>query len=70
MFTSQALYSLEDKQDPDFRAAFKQKLTQLLARTNADPQRLQVWFWDESGFSLRVKHDAKGGRKRGSVGKF
>ena len=49
-----AKYSLEEKLDPNLRAAFKQKLARLLARTNADPQRIQVWFWDESGFSLRV----------------
>jgi len=47
-------YSLEDKQDPPKRAVFKQKLAELLAKTNAEPEQLQVWFWDESGFSLRV----------------
>ncbi len=47
-------YSLEDKQDPGKRALFKQKLAGFLTRTNADPKQLQVWFWDESGFSLRV----------------
>jgi len=49
-----AKYSLEDKQDRQKRAVFKQKLAQLLSRTNTNPEQLQVWFWDESGFSLRV----------------
>ncbi len=64
-------YSLEDKQDPDKRAAFKQKLAQLLARTKAEEERLQVWFWDESGFSLRVirrKSWTKKGQRRKVLG--
>lgn len=49
-----AKYSLEDKQNPVLRKAFKQKLSEYLRITKESPERLQVWFWDESGFSLRV----------------
>ena len=49
-----AKYSLEDKQNPEKRKAFKEKLSEYLRITKATPERLQVWFWDESGFSLRV----------------
>lgn len=42
-------HSLEDKQNPQKRIVFKQKLTELLTKTNAEPELLQVWFWDESG---------------------
>jgi len=49
-----AKYSLEDKQNPEKRKAFKEKLCQYLRITKEAPERLQVWFWDESGFSLRV----------------
>jgi len=49
-----AKYSLSSKQDPAKRAAFKEKLAEYLAASKADPLQLQVWFWDESGFSLRV----------------
>src|ERR687886_407211 len=49
-----AKYSLEDKQNPEKRKIFKEKLTEYLRITQANPERLQVWFWDESGFSLRV----------------
>jgi transposase len=47
-------YSLAHKQDPDKRKAFKEKLEEYLRREKESPSRLQVWFWDESGFSLRV----------------
>ena len=49
-----AKYSLEDKQNPEKRKIFKEKLTEYLRISRATPERLQVWFWDESGFSLRV----------------
>lgn len=49
-----AKYSLEDKQNPETRAEFKEKLAKYLAITKEHPERLQVWFWDETGFSLRV----------------
>ena len=63
-----AKYSLEDKQNPMLRKVFKQKLTEYLRITKESPERLQVWFWDESGFSLRVirrkNWGKKGGRKK------
>lgn len=49
-----AKYSLEDKQDAEKRSSFKQKLEEVLAQSESSPEKLQVWFWDESGFSLRV----------------
>src|SRR4028119_1403580 len=49
-----AKYSLEDKQNPEQRKIFKEKLSEYLKITLVSPERLQVWFWDESGFSLRV----------------
>lgn len=49
-----AKYSLESKQNPEKRKAFKEKLSEYLTITKETPERLQVWFWDESGFSLRV----------------
>ncbi|MCU0535451.1 MAG: IS630 family transposase [Hydrococcus sp. Prado102] len=47
-------YSLEEKWDRQKRKAFKEKLKEYLKITQESPERLQVWFWDESGFSLRV----------------
>ena len=68
MFTSQALYSLEDKQNPNTRKEFETKLTQYLEIAKNNPKKLQVWFWDESGFSLRVLKrkiwGKKGNRKK------
>lgn len=49
-----AKYSLEEKQDPEKRKLFKQKLAEYLAIAKKSPQLLQIWFWDETGFSLRV----------------
>ena len=49
-----AKYSLEDRQDPIKREVFKEKLLGYLEASRSCPERLQVWFWDESGFSLRV----------------
>ena len=46
--------SLEDKWDKNKRKAFKKKLKKYLRITKENPNLLQVWFWDESGFSLRV----------------
>ena len=48
-----ARYSLEDKQNPEQRLAFKHRLEEELSRSTSNLERLQVWFWDESGFSLR-----------------
>ncbi|MEM6398604.1 MAG: IS630 family transposase [Cyanobacteria bacterium P01_D01_bin.116] len=58
-----AKYSLEDKQNPDKRKAFKEKLSEYLRITKESPERLQVWFWDESGFSLRVIRRKTWGKK-------
>ncbi len=58
-----AKYSLEDKQNPLLRKAFKQKLAEYLKITMESPERLQVWFWDESGFSLRVIRRKNWGKK-------
>lgn len=37
------------------REAFKEKLKGYLEASNTSPEKLQVWFWDESGFSMRVR---------------
>ena len=58
-----AKYSLEDKQNPDERKAFKEKLAEYLKISKKTPERLQVWFWDESGFSLRVIRRKTWGQK-------
>jgi transposase len=58
-----AKYSLEDKQNPEKRKVFKEKLSEYLRITKTTPERLQVWFWDESGFSLRVIRRKTWGRK-------
>ena len=58
-----AKYSLEDKQNNDERAEFSQKLTGYLAIAKSQPELLQVWFWDESGFSLRVIRRKVWGKK-------
>ncbi|MDR9895019.1 IS630 family transposase [Aetokthonos hydrillicola Thurmond2011] len=58
-----AKYSLEDKQNPEKRKAFKEKLKEYLRITKETPERLQVWFWDESGFSLRVIRRKNWGQK-------
>ncbi len=59
--------SLESKQNPPKRKAFKKKLKRYLSASEAEPDKLQVWFWDESGFSLRVirrKSWIKKGKKK------
>jgi transposase len=58
-----AKYSLEDKQNPEKRQIFQAKLSEYLRITQANPERLQVWFWDESGFSLRVIRRKAWGKK-------
>ncbi len=66
-----AKYDLEDKQNSIKRAEFQERLTQYLAIARVQPQRLQVWFWDESGFSLRVirrKNWGKRGRRKNLTG--
>ena len=49
-----AKYSLEAKRDPEKRKEFKKKIEEYLRIEKSSPERLQIWFWDESGFSLRV----------------
>jgi transposase len=49
-----AKYSLESKRNPQKREAFKKKIEEYLKIEKESPNFLQVWFWDESGFSLRV----------------
>lgn len=49
-----AKHSLESKQDAKKRKAFKKKLARQLKKEKKHPERLQVWFWDESGFGLKV----------------
>ena len=58
-----AKYSLENKQDPEKRAEFKEKLAKYLGVTKEQPEQLQVWFWDETGFSLRVTRRKCWGKK-------
>jgi len=58
-----AKYDLEDKQNPVERAKFKEKLSEYLLIAREQPERLQIWFWDESGFSLRVIRRKNWGKK-------
>ncbi len=87
-------YSLEDKQDKkkahrlrrgllgvkteQEREVFKEKLSEYLNLAKEKPESIQVWFWDECGFSLRVirrrcwtkkgkRKKVKGQRRRGRV---
>jgi transposase len=70
--------SLEDKWDKEKRKAFKKKLKEYLRITQKSPEHLQVWFWDEAGFSLRVirrknwclkgtRRKVRGDRRKGRV---
>lgn len=58
-----AKYSLEDRQNPEKRKEFQAKFKDYLEIAKVDPLRLQVWFWDESGFSLRVYRRKTWGKK-------
>ena len=58
-----AKYSLEDKQNPNTRKEFETKLIQYLQIAKTDQKKLQLWFWDESGFSLRVLRRKTWGKK-------
>ena len=66
--TGLAKYSLESKRNPEKRTAFKIKIAEYLKVEKETPERLQVWFRDESGFSLRVTRRKnwykKGSRKK------
>ncbi len=54
---------LEDQQKPIERAKFQERLAQYLSRAREKPKQRQVWFWDESGFSLRVIRRRNWGKK-------
>ncbi|HEY9709647.1 MAG TPA: IS630 family transposase [Oculatellaceae cyanobacterium] len=58
-----AKYSLEAKRNPEKRKAFKKKIEEYLKIEKSKPDQLQVWFWDESGFSLRVIRRKMWGKK-------
>ena len=71
-------YSLEDKQNKEQRKAFKEKLDKYIEITKEHPEQVQIWFWDECGFSDRVirrrnwtkkgkRKKVKGQRRRGRV---
>jgi transposase len=49
-----AKYSLEHKQDEQAREEFKKKFEEYKKLLKEKPESIQIWFWDESGFSLRV----------------
>jgi len=70
--------SLDSKKDPEKRKAFKKKISEYLRIEKESPEQLQVWFWDESGFSLRVirrktwckkgsRKKVRGDRRKGRV---
>jgi transposase len=62
-----AKYSLESKRNPLKRESFKKKVEEYLRIEKEEPTRIQVWFWDESGFSLRVirrKNWCKKGKRK------
>lgn len=42
---------------------FQEKLAQYLAIVKEQPEQLQIWYWDESGFSLRVIRRKTWGKK-------
>lgn len=58
-----AKYSLEDKQNSEKRADFTEKLDRYLAISKEKPEEFQIWFWDETGFSLRVIRRKNWGKK-------
>jgi transposase len=58
-----AKYSLEDKQEPEKRKLFQKKLEEYISISKEKPKLLQIWFWDESGFSLRVLRRKLWGKK-------
>ena len=58
-----AKYDLRAKQDLIERALFQERLSDYLAVARDYPDLLQVWFWDESGFSLQVIRRKNWGKK-------
>ena len=65
-------YSLESERNPEKITAFKIKIAdEYLKIKKETPERLQAWFWDESGFSLRVtirKNWCKKGSRKNVIG--
>ncbi|UXE64846.1 MAG: IS630 family transposase [Woronichinia naegeliana WA131] len=62
-----AKYSLEDKKDEQKREEFRKKVEEYKKLLKEKPESIQIWFWDESGFSLRVirrKHWTKKGKRK------
>ena len=49
-----AKYDLGDKQDTIERASFQKRLSDYVVVARDYPEPLQIWFWDENGFSLQV----------------
>jgi transposase len=49
-----ANYSHKSKRNSEKRTAFKIKIVEYLKIKKESPERLQLWFWDESKFSLIV----------------
>ena len=58
-----AKYSLEDRQNTEKRKEFKEKFQNYLSIVKENPKLYQIWFWDESGFSLRVLRRKTWGKK-------
>lgn len=71
-------YSLESQQNREKRELFKEKLSEYIRIAKENPNALQIWFFDECGFSLRVirrrawtkkgqRKKVRGQRRRGRV---
>jgi len=53
-------------QNPKDRAEFKEKLAKYLAIAKEESERFEIWFWDETGFSLRaIRRKSWGQRGQG-----
>ena len=73
-----AKYSRKPKRNSEKITAFKIKLVEYLKIEKESPEPLQLWFWDESKFSLRVtgrknwckqgsRKNVRGDRSKGRV---
>ena len=73
-----AKYSLNSKKNSEKRTAFKIKIAENLKIEKETPERLQVGFGDESGFSLKAtrrkkwckkssRKNVRGDRRKGRV---
>jgi len=56
-------YTIVIKNPEEPRIEFKEKLLKYLAIAKEEPNQIQIWFWDESGFSLRVIRRKTWGKK-------